>query len=257
MSARVKLAIMATGPVGGSAIEIMLDADSLPTLAVIDGNLNGRAERIRKRLCDKGYPNAVVDVADTSPAKLAALISAHSIDVVILAWWPHIITEPLLSAPRSGFLNFHPSFLPYNRGRHSFFWNLVEDVPFGVTIHWIDSGIDSGPIAFQQRVSKSWLDTSESLYERAQCELLDLFRRRLSDIAINRIPRLPQNSEPTRTHYAKEIQSATQIDLDMPHTARRLFNLIRGAQFGPYAPAYFEDSGELFEVRISIKRKKE
>ena len=199
--------------------------------------------------------DAVFDRESTPPAELADGIRERAIDVAILAWWQLIITEPMLSAPRIGFLNFHPSLLPYNRGRHSAFWNLAEDLPFGVTIHWIDRGIDSGPIAFQQPIAKSWTDTAATLYQRAEDDIVDLFRRHLPDIAGGRIPRQRQDVTRGNIHYAKEIRSATRIELDKPCSARQLFNIVRASQFPPHAPAWFEDGGDIVDVRVTIERR--
>src|SRR5205823_2644534 len=137
----------------------------------------------------KKLADVVLDAQELAPERLVSLFCERAVDLGILAWWPRIIADPLLSAPKRGFLNFHPSLLPHNRGKHTTFWNLVEDVPFGVSIHWADAGIDSGPIAFQRPILKTWLDTSESLYRRAQAEMVDLFRTHLADIAADRIPR--------------------------------------------------------------------
>ena len=50
------------------------------------------------------------------------------IDIGIMAWWPKLIKQPLIGLPRYGFINTHPSFLPYNRGKNYNFWALVEQV---------------------------------------------------------------------------------------------------------------------------------
>ena len=62
--------------------------------------------------------------------------------VGILAWWPKIISNKLINLPRKGFINLHNSFLPFNRGKHPYFWAFYEDSPYGVTIHKVDEGID-------------------------------------------------------------------------------------------------------------------
>ena len=86
-----------------------------------------------------------------------------SLELGILAWWPQIIKEPLLSLPQNGFINFHPSFLPYNRGKLYNFWALVEQCPFGVSLHKVDSGVDTGEIVSQRQISYNWEDNGETL----------------------------------------------------------------------------------------------
>ena len=43
-------------------------------------------------------------------------------------------------------LNIHPSLLPFGRGKYGYFWSIINSEPFGVTIHLVDEGIDSGKI---------------------------------------------------------------------------------------------------------------
>lgn len=86
---------------------------------------------------------------------------------MILAWWSYVLKENLIRIPRIGCLNFYPSFLPYNRGKHYNFWTIVEGNPFGVSQHSVDQGIDTGDIAYQSRIAKTWEDTGEALYHKA------------------------------------------------------------------------------------------
>ena len=101
-----------------------------------------------------------------------------SVDYIFLLWWPYLIKENVISIAKNGVVNTHPSLLPYNRGKNYNFWNLVEDVPFGVSLHFVNIGVDSGDIIFQKEISKSWEDNGESLYYTAQSEMIILFKER-------------------------------------------------------------------------------
>jgi Formyl transferase len=67
-------------------------------------------------------------------------------DFVISYGYRHIIREPLLSRFRMRMANIHISYLPWNRGSNPNFWCWYDDTPKGVTIHFVDEGIDTGPI---------------------------------------------------------------------------------------------------------------
>jgi folate-dependent phosphoribosylglycinamide formyltransferase PurN len=58
----------------------------------------------------------------------------------------NILRKPLLETPRLGVLNAHLAMLPEIRGMSAPEWSLLENIAVGVTIHFIDSGIDAGPI---------------------------------------------------------------------------------------------------------------
>jgi len=177
-----------------------------------------------------------------------------SLDLILLAWWPYIIKESLIQIPRLGCLNFHPSYLPYNRGKHYNFWSIIEDTPFGVTLHFVNKGIDTGDIAYQSLIEKSWEDSGETLYVKAQKEMVRLFKEKFSEIKNGQIPRRPQDLSKGYFHTASELDPASEIILEKTYKARELLNLIRARTFKPHPGAWFVDQGIKYEVRIEITR---
>ena len=182
------------------------------------------------------------------------LLRSLDIDILILAWWPYIIKESLIEVPRLGTLNFHPSYLPHNRGKHYNFWAIVEESPFGVSLHFIEKSIDSGDIAFQSRIATSWEDTGESLYDKAQSAILRLFKENFSAIKRGEIHRQRQDLNQGSFHLGKELEPASEIILDKQYTGRQLLNLLRARTFPPHPGYRFEDNGETFEVRVHISK---
>jgi folate-dependent phosphoribosylglycinamide formyltransferase PurN len=79
-----------------------------------------------------------------------------------------ILRQPLLELPRLGVLNVHLGLLPEIRGMSSPEWSLLNHVPVGITIHYMDSGIDTGPILQRNKFP-----------DAAQCESLGDLRNRL------------------------------------------------------------------------------
>lgn len=183
-----------------------------------------------------------------------AALKGLSLDLILLVWWPYILKKELIRIPKFGCLNFHPSYLPYNRGKHYNFWTIVEDTPFGVTLHWVDEGIDTGDIAFQSKMKKTWLDTGETLYYKAQEELIRLFKERFPEIKRGNIPRIPQNFKRGSFHKSNEIEKASQIHLEEKYKARDLLNIIRARSFPPHPGAWFVENGIKYEVRIQITK---
>jgi methionyl-tRNA formyltransferase len=86
------------------------------------------------------------------PAALAALGQLDA-SLACAACFPRRIPPALLVLPHHGFLNIHPALLPAHRGPDPIFWTLrAGETATGVTLHWMDAGLDSGPIALQERV---------------------------------------------------------------------------------------------------------
>jgi methionyl-tRNA formyltransferase len=202
---------------------------------------------------EKGIPSIIF----VSESQLYdALSELAPFDLGILAWWPKLISRTVLSLAQGGFINTHPSLLPYNRGKHFNFWALVEAAPFGVSIHFVDEGIDSGDIVAQQVISYDWEDTGETLYLKAAQSTIDLFKSTYPQIRNGAaILREPQDLNKGSLHYAREIDLASTIELDKKYTARELINLLRARTFPGFPACSFEEDGKKYEISVIIKRK--
>jgi methionyl-tRNA formyltransferase len=176
------------------------------------------------------------------------------IDIIILGHWPYIIKEPLLSAPKIGLINLHSSFLPHTRGTHYYYWNIVEEGPYGVTIHWVNKDIDAGDIAFQTKIDKGWTDTGQTIYEKGKKEIVELFENNFDNIKNNNIPRIKQQ-EGGSFHLSKELRAASKIELDKKYTARELINMMRGLSFQSDFGTWFEDDGQEYYINMNINKR--
>lgn len=175
-------------------------------------------------------------------------------DLGLLAWWPKLVKRPLLDLPKHGFINFHPSYLPYNRGKHYSFWAIVDQAPFGVTLHFADDGIDSGDIIAQQRIDYDWTDTGESLFTKAKQAMLKLFIESYSSIRTLEFNPQVQELAQGSFHSSHEIGEISRIDLDQHYQARYLLNLLRARTFPGRPACYFYDKGTKYEVRLCITK---
>lgn len=85
---------------------------------------------------------------------LAALVKEHSIDLVALAGYMRIIGKPLLATLPGRIVNIHPSLLPHFPGKDSIRRAYDAGVDqTGVTVHFVDEGVDTGPVIIQEAVS--------------------------------------------------------------------------------------------------------
>jgi len=131
---------------------------------------------------------------------------------------------------------------------------LVEEAPFGASLHFVDQGIDSGDVIAQSRIDYNWEDNGETLYKKAALEMVALFKRAYPEIRKLRFNRIVQNLEQGSIHYAHELEGASKIDLDKQYKARDLLNLLRARTFEGFPSCWFEDNGEKHEVRITINK---
>jgi methionyl-tRNA formyltransferase len=238
----VKIALFAAGAVG-ERIAAFLASENADVCCVAVAANDAHASAITAYFTDR-----IIDASDADALRNSAP------DLGVLAWWPAILREPQLTIPRLGWLNTHPSLLPFNRGKHYNFWALVEEAPFGVTLHWIDGGVDSGDIAFQRELPTSWEDTGATLYDRAQEAMFALFIESWAEIREGRIPRTPQDPSAGSLHRAAELDAASRIDLNATYRGRDLLNLLRARTFRPHPGAWFTEDGAKYEVRIEITK---
>lgn len=97
-------------------------------------------------------------------------------DFIISHGYRHIISKEIINymGPR-GIINLHISYLPWNRGADPNFWSFVEDTAKGVTLHYVDEGVDTGPIIAQGKSLFGGTHTLRSTYEYLQALVVDLF----------------------------------------------------------------------------------
>lgn len=247
----MNIGIFAAESTGLAIVELFRERRHPISCLVLDrADREGFSDRIRAASC---CDTVFYDSTLYEPKTLAAL-EALNLDLVILAWWPHIIRKPLFPTSRLGFLNMHPSLLPHNRGKHYYFWSIVEGAPFGVTLHTIDEDIDSGHIAFQRPLDIRWEDTGRSLRDRAVVAMVELFRENFDQIVAGRLPSAPVDTSRGSFHWGRELEEASRIDLDKQYTGRELLNILRARSGFQHGGAWFMDQGVRHEISIAISR---
>jgi phosphoribosylglycinamide formyltransferase-1 len=103
--------------------------------------------------------------------RLVALLREAGVELVVLAGYMRMIKAPLLEAFPNRIINIHPSLLPAYPGLES--WRQALEggaIETGCTVHFVDSGMDSGPVLAQSRVPVLPGDTAETLHARIQVE---------------------------------------------------------------------------------------
>ncbi|MEI6073942.1 MAG: phosphoribosylglycinamide formyltransferase [Verrucomicrobiota bacterium] len=112
---------------------------------------------------------------DAEHAFVAALQAAR-VDLVVLAGFMRVLKGDFLRAFEGRIVNIHPSLLPCFPGLQSWKQALDHGVKIaGCTVHFVDAGVDAGPIIGQQAVPVLDNDTPESLHQRIHAAEHDLY----------------------------------------------------------------------------------
>jgi phosphoribosylglycinamide formyltransferase-1 len=100
-------------------------------------------------------------------AEIIAELEARQIDLIVMAGYMRLITDTLVKPYYGRIINIHPSLLPAFAGVNSVGQALAYGVKVtGVTVHFVDGGLDSGPVIAQRVIEVHSSDTEVSLTER-------------------------------------------------------------------------------------------
>ncbi|MGT2895337.1 phosphoribosylglycinamide formyltransferase [Streptococcus entericus] len=168
-----KIAVFASG--NGSNFQVL--AKQFPIALLFSDKKSAYALERAEKLGVPSYSFELRDFADKGAYEqaLVELLDQHQIDLVCLAGYMKIVGPTLLSAYEGRMINIHPAYLPEFPGAHG-----IEDawhagvVQSGVTVHWVDSGVDTGQIIKQvrvQRLPEDTLETFEARIHQAEYEL--------------------------------------------------------------------------------------
>ena len=152
----------------GTNLQALLDA-GLPVAAVAS---NVQGVPALRRAAAAGVPTRVFPLEDypsrvARDRAMADWLESHGVTLVVCAGYMHLLTPAFLARFPRAVINVHPSLLPAFPGTHA-----VEDAlqagvwETGVTVHYVDEGVDTGPVIAQERVPVLPGDTAETLLGR-------------------------------------------------------------------------------------------
>lgn len=188
------------------------------------------------------------------PRGMAALRELQ-LDLVVGVHFPYLVPPEVLEIPRTGVLNLHPAYLPYNRGWHTPSWAILEGTPVGATLHFMDAGVDTGDIVHQRELAVSPADTANTLYARLKELELQVFVEAWPGLAGGGFRRLPQPPDGGTAHKRADLltPAVQRIDLEAPATAGELLRKLRALTTShPGEAAYYEMNGMRYRVQVTI-----
>jgi methionyl-tRNA formyltransferase len=131
------------------------------------------------------YRIPVVYLSDLNSSACIEKLKEFSPDVIINQT-ERLLKQEILSVPRIGVINRHASLLPHFRGRLGSWWSHAAQPPeYGVTIHFVDKEIDSGPIIIQKKYS---IDGKSSY-----CKVLDILFKDAPNVMLEALDKLDKS----------------------------------------------------------------
>lgn len=249
---KFRFAVFAWGDVGLAAVKLFRENKDALRLVILDRkNFWDRNDLIIEELNNQQiewyYEDKLEDIDFFRQCQL---------DLVILGWWGRLIKEPLLNIPKYGFLNLHTSYLPYGKGKHPHCWSIIDQTQYGVTMHFIEKTLDTGPIVFQKEIPITWEDTGRTLYFKGIKAICELLEEKKQDILNLNLPVTKQLVNIGTSHYSKDLEQVSLLNLEQEYKLRDLLNVLRAKTFSPFPAAFFFEDGKKYEVRIQINEVK-
>jgi phosphoribosylglycinamide formyltransferase-1 len=195
MATKLRLGVLGSG--SGSNMQSIQDAIEAGTLdaeiAVVITDVPGAgilARAARHNLTGLWVDHAPFKTKLEGKAEdeVIRVLREHGVDTVVLAGYMRVVKPGLLNAFPQRVLNIHPALLPAFPGLHGWTQALEYGAKVaGCTVHFVDTGIDSGPIILQAAVPVLDDDTPETLHARIQVEEHKIYPEAIRLLAAGRL----------------------------------------------------------------------
>lgn len=239
----MRIIFLGSNTIAEKSISEINKLDDIEIIKIITPN-NQHAGRMEKLAQGSGIEINTIN----NKRELRELISEAEAELIVVCNFPIIIPKEIISKFPQRIINLHASPLPKYRGAHPVNWALVRDEKvFGMTVHFIDGGIDTGDILTQESFHINNTDNIESISEQLISIGPKLLAKSIKQIQNNEQEITKQ--EKGEFFYARK-RTPDDSKIDWKKNSRDIFNLIR-ASVSPYSAFCFSESDEKIEVTNS------
>jgi phosphoribosylglycinamide formyltransferase-1 len=186
----MKIGVLVSGR--GTNLQALIDTPIAPAeLAVVISNRPGAPALDRARAA--GIPAVTIDhkafpSREAFDQAVRSSLAAHEVELVVLAGFMRILGAGFIAAFPSRIVNTHPALLPAFPGHDATAQAIAHGVKLsGVTVHFVDDGVDTGTIIAQRAVPVLDGDDAAALHARIQIEEHRLLPRVVQALAAGRI----------------------------------------------------------------------
>lgn len=172
-------------------------------------------------------------------------IRALKPDVIFVMGLSQVIPSEILGIPSIGTIGSHPALLPWNRGRHPIIWAIANGLTkSGLTLFWLDNGIDTGDIWAQMEFAIGPDDDASIVYDRVKGLASEMLEANIPELEKGVARRRPQDGSCANTLRKR---TAKDGEIDWRMGTKRICDLMR-ALYRPYPGAHCMHNGR--EVKV-------
>lgn len=214
----------------------------------------GHPDQVLKRLAESRKIDVLIH-PNVNADDFFERMKSYQIDLLVSMSFDQIFKSRILEYPKYHAINCHAGKLPFYRGRNILNWALINDErEFGITAHYIDTGIDTGDIIEQRTFPITDDDTYQTLLSTAHRECPEVLASAVKQIMEGTVVRRPQREiHPVGMYCGQRTVGDERLNWDQ--TSRRVFNFVRAiCAPGPGARSFIQRGERSFEVRIERVR---
>ena len=216
----MNIVYLGSGDIGLPSLQWLLDAPDISVRAVVaqpdraaGRGLTVRHSRIKELALTRGVE--VFQPAKVRTPEAVDCIASFAPDLLVVMAYGQILPRTLLDVPRLGALNLHASLLPRHRGAAPVQAAILSGDPAtGITVMWMDEGLDTGDMLLQREIVIGADETGGFLHDRLAELAPAALAAALALIREGRAPRIPQD-ENLATYAPKLDRTSGRIDWSM------------------------------------------
>jgi phosphoribosylglycinamide formyltransferase 1 len=207
----VKVGVLASGE--GTNLQALLDRVHGHEASVVAVGSDQPAARALERARAAGaatavFPRAAFGDRAARDGAMAAWLAAAGVELVVLAGYMQLLSPAFLAAFPQRVVNVHPALLPAFPGLHAIEQALAYGVKvFGVTVHFVDDGVDTGPVILQRAVSLPDAETVEEVNAAIFPLETELLPEAIRLIATGAVSLDPENPRRVRVDRGRSVSS--------------------------------------------------
>jgi methionyl-tRNA formyltransferase len=245
---KIRIGYFADGPWSHLAFGKLIEDESIKISFIVprlDTNDNTLKEYAKK------YDIDYLHTVSINSNEFIEIARSYNVDLFVSMSFNQIFRTKILEVPKHGVINCHAGKLPFYRGRNILNWALINDEKeFGITVHYVDEGIDTGDIIKQNSYPITDLDDYNSLLQVAYKECAIILYDAIKDIQSKISQRIVQSSiHPVGFYCGRRVKGDEIINWNQ--TSRSIFNFIRAISApGPMATTLFNGT----EIKINKAR---
>ena len=236
MTKKLKIGYFADGPWSHNAFIKIMNDDRFQIRFIVPRN-DSKDETLLN--FSKKYKIKYFKLDNVNSKNSLNKILSFDCDILVSMSFNQIFRNDIIKLTSIGIINCHAGKLPFYRGRNVLNWVLINDESeFGITVHFVDEGIDTGDIILQKTFPITDSDTYETLLNRSYIACADILYESLVQIFENNFNRKLQNSIHPVGFYCGIRGTGDEL-IDWDNNSRNIFNFIRSiCKPGPIAKTY-------------------